>query len=186
MAYETKNKHWEDRNSYHEEIRGIAKNVIANTLEAIAYENGYTHAGDPVEQFRGMTASLNFLTSEKNAGVNIVLSDAMQEEIETALAEETLIFDPATAVKVVSEWTQNPDAAQGVHGLPITLREDRNPFYEVAMQCAYHSVRADVTDHLNFILGCERDGIEYAYTKKHTEARQKWQDFHSRNKLQSI
>ena len=129
---------WEARNAYHAEIAYDAKNVINNLIDNLE-NNG---------SFASVLAF--FLDNDYN---EILDSEEMIEEIEMILCEHHMIFTYWKAVNVVNEWSQNPSAYEEI-GI-----EPKDNFYELAVDCAYWAVRADLMDHLQHRLTYGHDEI---------------------------
>lgn len=136
---------WEARNAYHAEIADDAKNVINNLIDSL--------------ERKGSFASVLAFFMDHD-WYDIIDSDEMIYEIDMVLCEHHMIFNAWKAVMVVNEWSQNPSAYEEI-GI-----EPKDDFYELAMDCAYWAVRADLTDHLQHQLTYGHDAIVEKIKKK--------------------
>ena len=129
---------WEARKEYHAEIADDAVKVINNLI-------------DNLESNGSLASVLAFFMDHDY--YDILDSDEMIEEIDVLLSEHHMIFNSWKAVNVINEWSQNPDAYEDAY------IEPKDDFYELAIECAYWAVRADLTDHLQHRLTYGHDAI---------------------------
>ena len=129
---------WEARNAYHEEIAHDARNVVNNLIDNL--------------ESKGSFASVLafFLDKDHN---EILASDEMVHEMDMILCEHHMIVTYWKAVNVINEWSQNPSAYEEI-GI-----EPKDNFYELAVDCAYWAVRADLFDHIQHRLTYGHDEI---------------------------
>ena len=129
---------WEARNAYHAEIADDAKNVVNNLI-------------DNLENNGSFASVLAFFLDQDY--YEILDTEEMQDEIEMILCEHHMIFNYWKAVNVINEWSQNPSAYEEI-GI-----EPKDDFYELAVDCAYWAVRADLIDHIQHRLTYGHDAI---------------------------
>ena len=129
---------WEARKEYHAEIADDAKNAINNLI-------------DNLESNRSFAGVLAFFMDHE--WDDILYSEEMIEEIDMILCEHHMILNAWKAVNVLNEWSQNPNAYEEVY------IEPKDNFYELAVDCAYWAVRADLMDHLQHELTYNYDAI---------------------------
>ena len=134
-ADETDSYYNPTRQTYHNDIRDLAEEAMFHILDEMS------------DSFNSLNDLENWwITEDYPHGGHVDLWYFISEQAD----QSHYTFINWQAVKVVTEWSDNPDAYED-HSIYID-NKGGNPLHNVAVQMAYHSMMEDITDEINHTL----------------------------------
>lgn len=88
-----------------------------------------------------------WITEDYPHGGHVDLWDFISEQAD----QSHYVFINWVAVKVATQWSQNPEAYLD-YGIELDLKQGGNPLHAIAVQMAYYAMMADITDEINHAL----------------------------------
>ena len=124
--------------TYISDIEDYAKEAMFHILDEMA------------DSFDSLDDLQNWwITEDYPHGGHVDLWDFISEKAD----QSHYVFINWQAVKVVTEWSNNPNEYENI-GIELDLKEEEggNPLYKVAVQMAYFAMMADITDQIDIAL----------------------------------
>ena len=135
-ADETNSYYNPTQQTYIEDIKDCAEWAMFHILDVIS------------DSFDSLDDLQNWwITEDYPHGGHVDLWDFISEQAD----QSHYVFINWQAVKVVTEWSSNPDEYED-YGIHVDDREAGNPLHVVAVQMAYYAMMADITDEINHVL----------------------------------
>lgn len=132
--------------TYHNDISDLAEEAMFHILDEMS------------DSFDSLNDLENWwITEDYPQGGHVDLWDFISEQADRS----HYVFINWQAVKVVTEWSNNPDAYE--ENAIYVDNKGGNPLYKVAVQMAYYAVMADITDKINYALDLKYGQAKITY-----------------------
>jgi len=146
-ADETNSYYDPTHQTYHNDIRDLAEDAMFHILDEMS------------DSFDSLDDLQNWwITEDYPHGGHVDLWDFISEQAD----QSHYVFMNWQAVKVVTEWSNNPNEYENI-GIELDLSQGGNPLHAVAVQMAYYAMMADITDEINHALDLKNGQAKITY-----------------------